>query len=122
MSPGIKLIDRYGPPNLIALLRNARWKKCDGGKNFSSLVLGGYCLTQPMDELCCAGYRVTVIDMSSGEEFTIAGYSFPNMMRSVEKPSPAFEEHRIGKHVLEKKASSGLRHYRIGLEICVPSA
>ena len=80
-------------PNRVEKLRNARWIPCDEdddkAKCFPLITVRLYDLNRPSDQrFNTVHYKITVKDKTSGEKFSIIGYSFPGVIELVTEPSP----------------------------------
>ncbi|MFA5211082.1 MAG: hypothetical protein WC414_01080 [Patescibacteria group bacterium] len=73
------------PEELFKMLRAAKWESCaDGGKNFTGLSIGGYCLTSEKDEGCSTHLKIRIEHPTSKEYFEVEGYSFPSIINTFE--------------------------------------
>jgi len=69
------MIEGYGPPDLVARVRNAAWSACvPAGKNFEGLVVGSWVLTDTPDALCPVKFRVTLATVPRGDRLVVEGY------------------------------------------------
>ncbi|MBI3335643.1 MAG: hypothetical protein HY001_04050 [Candidatus Portnoybacteria bacterium] len=78
------VIEGYGPPDLIILLRNAIWEPClPSGENFKGIAFGNLVLAIPYDPYCPIRHCVTVQDIPQGRVFRVTGYQSENICETI---------------------------------------
>ncbi|NQU99988.1 MAG: hypothetical protein HQ538_04570 [Parcubacteria group bacterium] len=119
------IITGYGAPDLIKQLKKEEWTPFgSNGRNFKAISLGGYCLTDTINELCNVRHRLTINNIDSKEKFFIEGFSFKSILFSFSASVNAkdgmgpFFPSKFAGHVLsENKKNTDNTFYTIKLEV-----